>query len=276
MTTGDDQQPAEDVRSESGSVEPPCIENILIECIKKDDVERLQQCYDNEEDPHYGKVDELLNKRDDDDDRAPVDLACTMGRLEILRFMIEKGVNTNIRDHEGKSPLDFACVLGRPEIVRELLENGSTEVDTATARGYTALHRAAAWDKLDCIKCLVEFGANMKMKTTHGERAKEIALRYNRTECAFYLDWAEARYELQHLCKETKETIEDPQKVLGRLTKDDKITALNACSEKQEWLETTENPTIEDFVQQKKEFEEILQPIQIKLSEPPPEKPHRR
>ncbi|XP_077987109.1 ankyrin repeat domain-containing protein 45-like [Glandiceps talaboti] len=265
---------SEEICDAPQSAEPPRVANIVIECINRNDAERLQQCFDNEEDPYHGEVDKLLRERDEAG-KAPVDLACIKGTLDVLKVLLEKGADANIRDREGKSPLDFACVLGREDIVRALLENG-TEADRATARGYTSLHRASAWGKLDCIKCLVEFGADMQMKTVHGERPKETAVRYSRLDCAQYLDWAEARNALVQLVRETKETIEDPQKVLGRLSKDDKVTGLNACAEKQEWLETTEDPTIEDFVHQKKLLEEILEPIHVKLSEPPPEKPHRR
>ena len=56
--------------------------------------------------------------------------------------------------------------------------------------GYTALHYAAAWGKVQCLKILVELGSNLQVKTSHGERAREIALRYNQSECVDYLDWA--------------------------------------------------------------------------------------
>ncbi|XP_070532216.1 ankyrin repeat domain-containing protein 45-like isoform X2 [Ptychodera flava] len=274
MTTGDQQPVADDTAEEPKSAEPPRVANIVMDCIQRGDALQLQQCFDDEENPYHAEVGELLNRRDENG-KAPIDLACTMGKITVLKLLLEKGADTNIRDIEGKSPLDFACILGRTAVVTELLEN-ETSPDSATARGYTALHRAAAWGQLDCIKCLVEHGADMQMKTTHCERPRETAMRYNRLECAQYLDWAEAKHALVQLIRETKETIEDPQKVLGRLTKDDKMTGINACTEKQEWLDVTEDPTIDDFIQQKKALDEILEPIHVKLSEPPPEKPHRR
>jgi len=56
--------------------------------------------------------------------------------------------------------------------------------------GYTALHQAAAWGKIDCLKELVNNGADLQLHTSNKERAREIALRYNKTECVDYLDWA--------------------------------------------------------------------------------------
>ena len=52
------------------------------------------------------------------------------------------------------------------------------------------MHYAAAWGKVQCLKILMELGSDLQMKTSHGERAREIALRYNQSECVDYLDWA--------------------------------------------------------------------------------------
>ena len=47
------------------------------------------------------------------------------------------------------------------------------------------------------------------------------------------------------------------------------MTALNACTEKQEWLDNGgENLTVADFNKQKQVLCEILEPIVVKMSEP--------
>ena len=56
--------------------------------------------------------------------------------------------------------------------------------------GYTALHQAAAWGKIESLKALVDGGADLQLRTKNKERARETALRYNQTECVDYLDWA--------------------------------------------------------------------------------------
>lgn len=56
--------------------------------------------------------------------------------------------------------------------------------------GYTSLHRAACWGRLDCLKALVENDADLQIKTVHGERARECAQRYKQQTCVEYLDIA--------------------------------------------------------------------------------------
>ncbi|XP_022099171.1 ankyrin repeat domain-containing protein 45-like [Acanthaster planci] len=250
--------------------------NIVLQCAVKGDAARLLECFSKEDDPYHDRVEGQLNSRDDQG-RSAVEIACTEGHLEMLKLLLEKGSDPNMRNpNTGKTALDMACILDREDMVKELLEKGA-EGDAATNRGYTALHHAAAWGKLSCIKLLIQFGSNLQVRTSHGERPRETALRYQHEKCASYLDWSEARRSLLAVIREIKENVEDVQKIQGRLTKDERMTALNACIEKQEWLDNGgENLNVEDFNKQKQTLSDILEPILIKMSEPPPEKPHRR
>ncbi|XP_072014671.1 ankyrin repeat domain-containing protein 45-like isoform X2 [Amphiura filiformis] len=260
----------------SGSIKSGKRLNIVLQCALKGDAARLQECFSNEDDPYFDRVESQINSNDEDG-RSPVEIASIEGHIDILRLLVEKGSEVNVRNPKtSKTALDMACILGRDHIVKELLEKGA-ETDLATNRGYTALHHAAAWDRMSCVKLLIAFGASMHIETSNKEKAYDTALRFNRTTCANYLKWSEARRELVKLVTETKETIEDPQKVQGRLAKDDKMTGLNACSDIQEWLDNPDRkPSVQEFHRRKKDLEETLEPIMQKLSEPPPEKPHRR
>ncbi|XP_071507965.1 ankyrin repeat domain-containing protein 45-like [Diadema antillarum] len=249
--------------------------NIVIQCAVSGDTSRLLEAYANEDDPYHDRVESQINSVDEEG-RSPVEIAVSEGHIEMLRLLIEKGSDMNTRnENSGRSPLDMACILGRADALQELLEKGA-DADIATNRGYTALHHAAAWGRKDALKLLVKHGACLTTKTSHGERARDTALRYKHENCSYYLDWSEARRSLVQILTETKETIEDPQKLQGRLSKDEKMTGLNVCTDKQEWLDATSSPSIEDFKKQEEDLRSSLEAILIKLSEPPPEKPHRR
>ncbi|XP_071947864.1 ankyrin repeat domain-containing protein 45-like [Antedon mediterranea] len=248
--------------------------NIIFRCISTGDFARLQECFTNEADPYFDRVQDLVNKFEDG--TTPIELACISGDENIVRFLMERGSNTNFRNKKsGKSALDMSCILGREEIVKALLEKGA-ECDMASKRGYTALHHAAAWGRIECLKILVDFGAILSVVTTHGEKARDVALRYKHVECAYYLDLSEAKRALLAVIRNMKDTVEDPQKLQGKLSKDEKMTAINLCSERQEWLETVDKPSVEAIMKNRESLIEALEPIKQKLQEPAPEKPHRR
>ncbi|KAL4218689.1 ankyrin repeats protein [Mactra antiquata] len=179
--------------SESPTEEEEAVEillpntTIVTHCILRNDIPRLTKSFEDDTDPFKENIAELINERDSD----------------------------------GKAPLDIASTLGRAEMTRELLQRGA-DVNAVTPKGFCALHHAAAWGRLEVIKILVEFNCNLQQKTIHGERARETAVRYNHSECVDFLDWAEAKVALVDLVKQTQETLQDPEKVQGRLTKEDK------------------------------------------------------
>ncbi|KAM6456884.1 ankyrin repeat domain-containing protein 45 isoform 3-T3 [Liasis olivaceus] len=138
----------------------------------------------------------------------------------------------------------------------------------AALRGYTLLHCAAAWGQLDTLKTLVELEADIYATTFRGEKAREIANRYKQTECVEFLDWAEAKQNLRNFISQVQATVTDPEKVQGRLNKEDKTTSIKACQAKLDWLENTKDPTAQDFIDQKQQLEDIMLPIFTKLATP--------
>ncbi|XP_069823724.1 ankyrin repeat domain-containing protein 45 isoform X1 [Dendropsophus ebraccatus] len=183
------------------------------------------------------------------------------GRYENrAQFLVEEDVL-------GRRPLSLACILGRTEVVMALVKYGA-DVNQQTARGYSPLHCAAAWGQVDVLKALVESGGDILLQNFRGEKACDIATRYNKTECAEFLKWAEAKLALKSYISLIQQIIADPEKAHGKMHKDDKNQAINACKSKNEWLQNAKNPTTQDFMEQKQQLENVMQPIFTKLNTP--------
>lgn len=56
--------------------------------------------------------------------------------------------------------------------------------------GYTLLHCAAAWGRLQILKTLVELDVDIEALNFREERARDVAARYFQSECVEFLDWA--------------------------------------------------------------------------------------
>eukprot|EP00795_Rhopilema_esculentum_P010942 gene10942-19776_t len=186
---------------------------------------------------------------------------------EMVKLASEDPEILEQRNENGKSALDIASMLGRTQILQELV-NGGANPNSSTANGYTSLHHAAAWGRLDCVKILVENGSDLQQKTIYDERARECAARYNHLDCVEFLDKAEARAGLKSLIQSFKDTIADPEKHMGRLSKDDRITGNKACDERNHWMENNkETSSLDEIKMTKQDLEAILQPIFAKLKE---------
>ncbi|XP_043941168.1 ankyrin repeat domain-containing protein 45 [Protopterus annectens] len=210
--------------------------NPVLACALLGDVQGLQKHFENPDDPSHEEASNMLLQQ----------------------------------DAVGRTPFSLACITGHSEIVRQLAKYGAN-LEEKTIRGYTPLHYAATWGQLDTVRALVELGADIQAYNFLGERPRDIAIRYSKTSCVDYLDWAEAKQALQLYITHIQGIISDPEKVQGRLTKEDKNTSSISCNLKSDWLLNTKNPTIQEMHEQRQQLEDMLQPILNKLTVPVPE-----
>ena len=83
----------------------------------------------------------------------------------------------------------------------------------------------------------------------------------------------EARNELESAVYSMKTQMNDKEKLGGKLSSEDKEVIEKAVTEKIEWLEKNLDADIDELKEQKKQYDEIVQPIVSKLYEgsaPPP------
>lgn len=212
---------------------PVTHDNPVLQCALEGNVQGLQSIFEDPADDHHEQCSKLLGEED------------------LL----------------GRNALFLACILGRAEVVRGLAKYGAN-INQQTAQGYSPLHCAAAWGQLDVLKALVELGGDILLLNFRAEKARDIATRYNKTECADFLRWAEAKLALKSYVTFIQQTIADPEKVHGKLNKEDKNQAISACKSKNEWLQNTKNPSTQDFMDQKQQLENAVQLIFTKLNTP--------
>ncbi|XP_006063707.3 ankyrin repeat domain-containing protein 45 isoform X1 [Bubalus bubalis] len=170
-------------------------------------------------------------------------------------------------DIVGRNLLYAACMAGQSDVIRALAKYG-VNLNEKTTRGYTLLHCAAAWGRLETLKALVELDVDIEALNFRKERARDVASRYSQTECVEFLDWAEARLALKKYIAKVSATVTDTEKGPGKLYKEDKNILLSACRVKNEWLETHLEASINELFEQKQQLEDIVTPIFTKMATP--------
>ena len=123
----------------------------------------------------------------DDQMRKPVHYAACSSSPANLKKLVEKNVDTRDTDMHKNSPLNYACQAGRPENVEYLCEDGRSIIGAKNKEGYGAVHFAARYNNLDCLKILIEKGQADKNQTGPGSQTPmHLAAAYNSIEVA---DW---------------------------------------------------------------------------------------
>ncbi|XP_071144074.1 ankyrin repeat domain-containing protein 29-like [Mytilus edulis] len=56
---------------------------------------------------------------------SPLHIACFMGRIDTVNFLLDHNANINITKEDGTTPLFFACEVGHEDIVNVLLDKGA-------------------------------------------------------------------------------------------------------------------------------------------------------
>ncbi|XP_069890571.1 ankyrin repeat domain-containing protein 45 isoform X2 [Dipodomys merriami] len=222
---------------ESQEPEELSMENPLLQPALKGDVEGLQKIFEDPENPHHENA---------------------------MQFLLEE-------DIVGRNLLYAACMAGQSDVIRALARYG-VNLNEQTTRGYTLLHCAAAWGRLETLKALVDLDVDIEALNFREEKARDVAARYNQTECVEFLDRADARLALRRYITKASLLLTDTEKWPGKLLKEDKNTIINVCRVKNEWLETHPEASVSELSEQRQQMEDIVTPIIIKLSTPRPVK----
>jgi len=101
-----------------------------------------------------------LNAQSDETGQTPVFIAATMNRIDIIEYLAGKDANLETRDNRGLSPMDAAVVNEKIEVIKCLAKYGAD----INASMFTAVMAG----KTDAIECLKELGADLEAKNRDG------------------------------------------------------------------------------------------------------------
>ena len=108
----------------------------------------------------------------DEEGRGLLQVAIEADRVEMVRFLIEEGIDINIADRKGYVPL-YYC-LKNPELSGLLLENGA-DVNAAGPMRTTPLHEAVREGYVKTMERLFQYGARVNAVNSDAETPLIIA-----------------------------------------------------------------------------------------------------
>ena len=116
--------------------------------------------------------------------------AAQNGHVDVLNFLFENGGNFLVSDYGGSTPFLEAARGGKLNVLIYLSNLGKEicDISMIDSQGWTALHAAACYGYLDCVKCLVERHFPMDKKDVDGKTPLDWAKDCEEVEVVNYLE----------------------------------------------------------------------------------------
>jgi ankyrin repeat protein len=117
------------------------------------------------------------------DGLSPFDIAIVKNYVDIVKIMINAGVNVKMADENGDTPLHLLSYINdQYDVIKAIAEAGA-EVDAVNNRGCTPLHSAVEQRTLfGTVKALIEAGADVNKADNRGTTPLKTVLREANTD----------------------------------------------------------------------------------------------
>lgn len=104
-------------------------------------------------------------------------IACVVGRLDIISFLINKGANIKAKDKNGLTPLHYVARFGKSpkslKLMSLLIDKGAS-INEPCNDGFTPLHLAVEGNEIENVKLLLDKGALINEKAKVQKASKGV------------------------------------------------------------------------------------------------------
>lgn len=119
--------------------------------------------------------------------QTPMMRAATCGHANVIEMLLRHGADPNVRTiTHRETPLMSASQIGNPGIIRMFLA-GRALVDERNIFGHTALMMAVYHGNVDCVRLLVDHGADVHARDHEGNTPMTISIMFRRKAVAQFL-----------------------------------------------------------------------------------------
>ncbi|WP_264329360.1 ankyrin repeat domain-containing protein [Wolbachia endosymbiont (group A) of Andrena hattorfiana] len=154
--------------------------------VENDDYKAIKNLLAYIKKKHQDKLSEIVNAKDGCD-IAPLHLAAGNGKLDIVKYLINKGASIDSRDCFYQTPLYWAAKSGELDMVKYLVNKGAS-VDIEDSYGRTALYWAVENENFYIAEYLIkEKGIDVSARYSNGKTMLHEAIRFAKLDAVRYL-----------------------------------------------------------------------------------------
>jgi ankyrin repeat protein len=139
------------------------------ECFDRVDSSRLElvNLNDFSQSKYPGRNICVRQERQTQKGQSPLLKAAEYGNRRVVKLLLEKGAEIEIKDKHSRTPLSWASEKGNQEVVKLLLEKGAN-LESKDQNGRTSLSWALEEGNREVVTLLLDKGANYEFKDIHG------------------------------------------------------------------------------------------------------------
>lgn len=112
-----------------------------------------------------------INSQNASDGRTPLISAAARGDLEVVKLLVERGADVNVKDKKGYTALFHAIEAMYEEVAQLLMDQPNLDPNARGLNGVTALMSYAWRDKTDAVRKLLDHGADVNAQDNDGDAA---------------------------------------------------------------------------------------------------------
>jgi len=116
--------------------------------------------------------------------------------LEMIKVMLENGVDLHMTDADGISALDMAIKFKRKDLVRFCIDRGIDLNSTKRRSGILPLLLSCCFNDTELVQMLLDNGADINATDPLGMSAKDYARKLGQKNIVAYLDERGGKYNL--------------------------------------------------------------------------------
>ncbi|XP_067652079.1 putative ankyrin repeat protein RF_0381 [Haliotis asinina] len=119
--------------------------------------------------------------------KTPVMLAAQYGHKEVVKVLVENGADLSLAYDTGSNGLHLACSKGRLEVVKYIISQNIVDINCRGLGKKTAAMIAAGCGHKEVVELLVENGADLSLACASGSNILHLACSRGRLEVVKYI-----------------------------------------------------------------------------------------
>ncbi len=132
-------------------------------------------------------LDSGIKEYADDNGDTPLMVASAKGHIDCINALLKHETDKNAANKAGYTPLMIAAYTGKKDALNILLQNNANIEGKEPTKGFTALTVAVSENHHECVRSLIQAGANKEIKTLDGLTPLMIAASRGHPKCLHVL-----------------------------------------------------------------------------------------